>query len=37
MIGELVPENKAILTLNDKALAAPMRVMLRYSNSMTSC
>ena len=35
-IGELVPESKALLTINDKALSAPMRVMLRYGCSMTS-
>mmetsp|Transcript_34942 Transcript_34942/g.77699 ORF Transcript_34942/g.77699 Transcript_34942/m.77699 type:complete len:431 (+) Transcript_34942:72-1364(+) len=35
-ISSLVPDDKSILTVNDKKLHAPMRLMLRYSNNMRS-
>ena len=35
-IGELVPEDKAVLTVNDKSLSAPMRVLLKHDNSMAA-
>jgi hypothetical protein len=33
-VGELVPDEKPILTVNDKSLTAPMRVMLRFTDKM---
>ncbi|KAG1660704.1 hypothetical protein FOA52_014323 [Chlamydomonas sp. UWO 241] len=33
-VRDLVPEDKTVLTVNDKVLHAPMRVLLRYSTSM---
>ncbi|GAX80134.1 hypothetical protein CEUSTIGMA_g7572.t1 [Chlamydomonas eustigma] len=33
-IGELVPDERPILTVNDKSLSAPMRVMLRFTDKM---
>lgn len=33
-VQDLVGDGKAMLTVNDKGLVAPRRVMLRFSNSM---
>ncbi len=35
-IGELAPDSKSILTVNDKSLAAPLRVILRYGGDMAT-